>query len=1611
MSTNKSFVHLHNHADGSTLDGLAQISKLVPAAGQLGMPSIAITDHGSQSGTYALYNATKDSKNTEHPVKPIYGCLLAGQEIVTSTGIKNVEDVVIGDMVLTHNGRFRKVLRTMNRPYEGVGYEISLAGRHGRKLSLTEEHPILIRFRDGTVEWVKPGDIKSGRPWPSATGTDSWNSYVCLPKLKTEISSISVADYVPVEYTLGENGFSRDYFQRQSAHWPNFPSKIELNYSFSYLLGIFAAEGALQRRKDGHITGGINFTLHKDEQVYAERITKAINQLGLEVTIYDRSDYNSTQHLQVNSVLLANLLNSLTGSGAKNKRVPSEIISGPIEARKGFVEGLLDGDGKQANETSNPKGQRNLKTASRDLAWGLRTLLADMGFWPTITEGQEVGNFPQGGDKGSPYNYYMVNYAPNRKYPRTLEDEQYVYRPVLEIIKKSITEQVYNFEVEEDNSYISDFILHNCEMYVAPAVSRLHKEPVKWNEGGDDDVSGAGAYTHMTMWAETNKGLHNMFKMSTESFESGFYRKNRIDEDLMQEFGKGIMATTGCPSGEVQTWLRIGNYKNALASAAKFADIFGKENFFVELMDHGLDIEKRVIPDLMRIAKDLNLRTVATNDLHYIHSTDAHTHDALLCIGSGSKLADEKRFRFSGQDFYLKTAEEMRRLWDDVSPEACDTTLLIAERCDATLVPQSDLMPQFPVPAGETEETWLRKQVEEGLIQRYTAAGITPEIRERAEYELGIINRMEFPGYFLVVSDYIKWAKEHEIRVGPGRGSGAGSLVAYATKITELDPIRHKLMFERFLNPERVSMPDFDIDFDDRRRGEVINYVTEKYGADKVVQITTFNTVKAKAAIKDSARVLGAPYMVGDKLSKIYPPPILGRDLSLAEAYDPDNARYDEAAEFRTMVESDPEAAEVVTLARGLEGVKRGHGMHAAGVIMSREPITNIVPLMKRDTNSPLMTQFEYKTCEYLGLIKMDFLGLSNLGTLDEALRQIKKNRGIDLDLDKLSQGLDDQKTYDLLAAGDTIGVFQLDSPPIRSLLKLMAVNSFDDISAVIALYRPGPMGVGAHIEYAERKTGRRPIVPIHRELEKPLEKVLGETFGLVVYQEQVMSIAQDLADFSLGKADELRRAMGKKNAAILAKEFGPFSEGMINNGYSMESIQTLWDVLVPFADYAFNRAHSASYGLISYWTAYLKANFPAEYMSALLTTNSSNKDKLALYLGECRRMGIKVLSPDVNESGTNYSAVGDNIRVGLIGIKGIGEAGINLWVQDRELNGKAKGFGDYLMRAPTTMGSKRSVEALIVGGAFDSFGYPRAALDYIVEDATARAGKAKKAKPAAASVVSLFDDAMEGMVALEIDVPADIPEWSQQVKLAKEREVLGLYVSGHPLAGYEEAIDMLSTHSIAYLRDTETPPSDQVKIAGLVVNVERKVTKANAEPWAIVTVEDFDSGMSVMVFPRSYAEYSDMLVRDEILSFSGRVDKKDDGSTTFAVKSVTKPDLNAAKRKVERQKAEALANPDAVPKVIVKGAPDNLVEPGKQDDGSTAPIRVRVEERQLTEYTTVRFKAVLEEYPGSRPVHLLMKRDDGSEVELELGAGLKVVGSGQLAAEIRALFGGDSVI
>ncbi|HEX6196204.1 MAG TPA: DNA polymerase III subunit alpha [Jiangellaceae bacterium] len=1097
------------------------------------------------------------------------------------------------------------------------------------------------------------------------------------------------------------------------------------------------------------------------------------------------------------------------------------------------------------------------------------------------------------------------------------------------------------------------------EAYVTPKTSRFDKTRVRWNDGGDDDVSGGGAFTHMTLLAENTGGMHNLFRLASLASMEGFYFKPRIDRELLQSYAGGLIATTGCPGGEVPTLLRIGRYEEARESAAEFRDIFGAGNYYVELMEHGNSAEARTREDLLRLAKDLKLPLLATNDLHYTYPADSKAHEVLLCVQTGSTLADPRRMQFDGDGYYLRSPAEMRNLFAELS-EACDNTLEVAERCDVSFVEEPGrFMPRFPLPDGESETSWFVKEVERGLHERYPS-GISDEVRRRAEYETEVVTSKGYAGYYLVVADFIGWARKNGIRVGPGRGSGAGSIAAYAMGITELDPLRHGLIFERFLNPERMSMPDFDVDFDERRRGEVIQYVSDKYGKEHVSLIVTYGTIKAKQALKDASRVLGYPFSLGERITKAMPPAVMGKDVPLDGMFDKDHPRYAEAGEFRELYESDADVRKVVDTAKGLENLKRQWGVHAAGVIMSSEPLLDHIPIMRREQDGAIITQFDYPTCEELGMVKMDFLGLRNLTILDDALRNIVRNGKDPVVLEELE--FDDPNAYELLARGDTLGVFQLDGGPMRSLLRQLKPDCFEDISAVIALYRPGPMGANSHVNYALRKNGQQPITPIHPELAEPLADILDTTYGLIIYQEQVIAIAQKVAGYTLGKADLLRRAMGKKKREVLDAEFVGFSEGMKANGYSENAIKTLWDILVPFSDYAFNKAHSAAYGVIAYWTAYLKANYPAEYMAALLTSVGGDKDKTALYLAECRRMGIKVLPPDVNESAGDFTPVGTDVRFGLLAIRNVGTNVVDGIVAARQESGRYESFPDFMDKVPMPVCNKRVIESLIKAGAFDSLGYARRGLLAICEDAVDSVILLKRNE--AIGQFDLFGGETEDTAAFEITIP-DLSEWDKQVKLGYEREMLGLYVSDHPLFGIEHVLAQNVDQSIAALADAESvPDGTTLTIGGLITAIQRKVSK-RGDSWAIVTLEDLEGSIDVMFFPAAYQQYALSLSEDSIVLVKGRMDRREDSPTMIA-SELTVPDTS---------------------------------------DIRTGPVYVTMPVARCTPPVIEQLKEVLAAHPGTAAVHLRLE-GAGRTTVMKLDDGFRVTPSPALMGDLKVLLG-----
>jgi DNA polymerase-3 subunit alpha len=1024
-----------------------------------------------------------------------------------------------------------------------------------------------------------------------------------------------------------------------------------------------------------------------------------------------------------------------------------------------------------------------------------------------------------------------------------------------------------------------------------------HERPVRRgrvDDTGGDVEGGQKLYYHLTLLAETVQGYRNLMKLSSAAYLEGYYYKPRLDWELLERHHEGLIATTGCLGGVVLQALLSGDEAEAERRAAKLQDIFGRDNLFVELQDHGLAEQQRTNPQLMEIARRLNAPLLATNDSHYTHREDAVAHDALLCVQTGALLADTNRFKFDGTEHYLKSASEMRHLFRDV-PEACDNTLLIAERADVQIELGKPSLPEFPVPdrfTGDTYEAralaYLRDLTMEGARERY-GDPLPSEVLERIDFELTVIGDMGFPAYFLVVWDLIRFARENGIRVGPGRGSAAGCCVAYCLRIVDLDPIRYDLLFERFLNPGRKQMPDIDMDFDERYRADVMRYASEKYGSDRVAQIITFSTIKARAAVRDAARVLGKPYIVGDKIAKAMPPLIMGRDTPLRACLIKTEGHedgYASAGELRDMHEMDPEAKEVIDVALGLEGLRRQDGIHAAAVVISRDPLTEYLPIQRKPDaggkpeDAPIVTQYEMHGVEELGLLKMDFLGLRNLSVIERALDRIEEATGERPDIDGVD--LADEPTLEMLRRADSVGVFQLEGAAMRQTLRALAPTSFDDVAALVALYRPGPMAANMHRDYPELKNGRKELTYLHPDI----EPILKDTYGLMLYQESVMRVAQKFAGYSLEEADNLRKACGKKNRALIAAEREKFVAGCATEGYGEELGTELFDIIEPFADYAINKSHSYGYGLVAYQTAWLKAHYPVEYMSALLTSVKDNKDKTAVYLAECRNMGIDVLVPDVNRSVAEFAPDKSReegrraIVFGLAAVRNVGEGLVERIVVERDANGPFADFFDFCERVDPIVLNKRTMESLAKGGAFDSLGHQRQGLCLVLEEIVDRTLERRREQDLGiTSLFAVFEEEQADPAWGGSKVPIPDTEFDKAQRLAFEKEMLGLYVSDHPLMGFEAALARHTDSSLSDMREEDVTAGDRSPVrtvGGVVTDLRRSYTK-KGDLMARFVLEDLQAAMEVFVFPKTMAEYGALIENDAILVIKGRLDTREE--------------------------------------------------------------------------------------------------------------------------------------
>ena len=1112
------------------------------------------------------------------------------------------------------------------------------------------------------------------------------------------------------------------------------------------------------------------------------------------------------------------------------------------------------------------------------------------------------------------------------------------------------------------------------EAYMA-GESRFER-PVR--RGRVDDTGGAGdegekLYYHLTLLAESNAGYKNLLKLSSAAYLEGYYYKPRLDWELLERHHEGVIATTGCLGGVVLQALLRGDVPLATKLTARLRDIFGPDGLYVELQDHGMEAQHRTNRQLIEIARDLHVPLLATNDSHYVHQSGSVAHDALLCVQTGAQVDDPKRFKFDSDQHYLKTAAEMRALFAEV-PDACDNTLRIAERADVEIEFGKVELPRFPLPPPfASDDEYLRHLTYEGARRRY-GEPVPTEVGERLARELDVVVEMGFSSYFLIVWDLMRHARDRGIRVGPGRGSAAGSCAAYCLGIVGLDPLRYDLLFEAFLNTGRREMPDIDMDFDERYRAEMIRYAAEKYGTDHVAQIVTFSTIKARAAVRDGSRVLGYPYAVGDRIAKLMPPLIMGRDTPLAACLEPAPGfedGYKMAGELRALYETDPEAKKVIDVARGLEGLRRQDGIHAAAVVITREPLTEYLPVQRKPgpdgdiANAPVVTQYEMHGVADLGLLKMDFLGLRNLSVIEKALDLIEATAGHRPDIDLVP--LDDEKTFEMLRRGDSVGVFQLEGGPMRALMRSLAPTCFEDIGALVALYRPGPMAANMHNDFADRKNGRKPITGPHPEF----CEVLADTFGLMIYQEGLLRVAERFAGYSAYEADVLRKACGKKIRSLMAAEREKFAAACEGNGYGAQLGHTLFDIIEPFADYAFRKSHAFCYGKVAYQTAWLKANHPVEYLAALLTSVKDDKDKTAVYLAECRTLGVEVLVPDVNTSMSDFTATARGpddaaparrIPFGLSAIRNVGEGLVAQIVAEREASGPFADFYDFCLRVSPMVLNKRSVESLIKAGAFDALGHPRRGLLMVFEHVIDRTLARRRERDM--GIQSLFGDLADGPgSAIDQRMPIPDLEFEPTERLAHEKEMLGLYVSSHPLFGVESALRRHTDCTIDELR--ELRDGEMRWVGGVVTSLARKYTK-RGDLMATFVLEDLRSAIEVFVFPRTMLDYGALLSDDAVVCVKGRLDLREELAKIVCME-LKRPDLS----------------PDA-----------------------SRPIRVKLDPAVLTGGGLAKLKTVLLEHPGSQPVFVHL-----DSTILRLPDEFRVDAGNGLVAELRELLGTNGLV
>ena len=1076
---------------------------------------------------------------------------------------------------------------------------------------------------------------------------------------------------------------------------------------------------------------------------------------------------------------------------------------------------------------------------------------------------------------------------------------------------------------------------------------------------------------HLTLLAENNVGYQNLVELVSKAYLEGFYYKPRVDYQLLSEHSEGIIALSGCLGGEVAQHLapdgskEEGNIKNeksyekALEKAKNYQEIFGKDNFFIEIHNHGISQQLEILDDLVSISEELEAPLVAANDSHYVSQDDSSAHDALLCVQTNATMEDENRFKFDGEEYYVKSSEEMRTLFpDDKYPNACDNTLKIANRVHYEFEFDKDYLPDFPVQDDSlSADEYLRKKVLIGAEEKYQDVNL--EIQDRIDYELEVINSMGFASYFLIVGDLIDFAKSKNIRTGAGRGSAAGSIVSYCLGITGIEPLKYGLIFERFLNKGRKSLPDIDMDFDERYRGDVIQYAIDKYGKDRVAHIVTFATIKAKQAIRDASRVLGLPFLSGDKVAKMMPPMILGNTATISECLNLDENNtsgyskefYSASEELRSEYKNNDEVKKIIDIALGLEGLRRQDGIHAAAIVISPDTITNFLPIQQKGENAEIVTQYEMHTVEQLGLLKMDFLGLRNLSIIDRTLKLINNEN---LDFDNLE--LDDEKTFKLFAEGKMTGVFQLESRVAQSVSRNLNPKRFEDIVALVALIRPGPLGAGMHNEFADRANLRKEIEYLHPDLKEVLE----ETYGVILYQEQVMQIAQKIAGFDLQEADNLRVAMGKKIPQVMEEQRKKFTDGAVYKNYSEQFAIEVFDQISYFAGYGFNKSHSVPYALLAYQTAYLKANYPAEYLAASLTAVKRDKDRTAIFLAEARDMGVSVSTPDINLSSSDFTVNDNEILFGLSAVRNVGDITAEKIVQERNENGTFKTVEDFLSRIDSRSLNKRGIEALIQGGGFDQFGLTRKGLYQSSIDLIEDAKKLKSDRENNQGSLFNFEEQNSDQTSISKT------EWAKKELLEREREMLGFFVSEDPLDGYGAVLKSESSHSIIELLNTEEDELEDlnVVIAGLISNVQKRVSR-RGNPWIQFDLQDVTGSTGVLLFNKLVDKYNS--------SIEGEIYLKVSGTYVGGTEN------------------------------IIRARDMQVIDPSKMVENlDTSPLRIVADTNKLDKNNMILLRELLEKHPGLSDVELEVTDSSGTRL-MQLNE-IRVKKTNQLKNEISTL-------